>query len=59
MAISFPMSGKFSTIISSNIFSGPFSLSSHSGTSIMRMLPQRSLRLSSFLFVLFYFVPWQ
>ena len=27
VAISFPMLGKFSTIISSNIFSGPFSLS--------------------------------
>ena len=38
VAISFPMLGKFSTIISSNIFSGPFSLSSPSGTRIMRML---------------------
>ena len=28
VVISFPMLGKFSTIISSNIFSGPFSLSS-------------------------------
>ena len=35
VAISFPMLGKFSTIISSNIFSGPFSLSSPSGTPIM------------------------
>ena len=34
---SFPMFGKFSAIISSNIFSGPFSLSSPSGTPIMRM----------------------
>ena len=32
VAISFPMLGKFSTIIFSNIFSGPFSLSSPSGT---------------------------
>ena len=35
VAISFPMLGKFSTIISSNIFSGSFSLSSPSGTSTM------------------------
>ena len=35
MSISFPMLGKFSTIISSNIFSGPFSFSSPSGTLIM------------------------
>ena len=53
VAISFPMLGKFLTIISSNIFSSPFSLSSPSGTPIMRMLvhlmlSQRSLRLSSF-----------
>ena len=37
-AISFSMLGKFPTIVSSNIFSGPFSLSSPSGTPIMRML---------------------
>ena len=60
VAISFPMLGKFSTIISSNIFSGPSSLSSPSGTPIMRMLlrlmlSQRSLRLSSFHFILFSF----
>ena len=59
VAIYFPMLGKFSTIISSNIFSGPFSLSSPSGTPIMRMLvhlmlSQRSLRLSSFFFTLFH-----
>ena len=62
MAISFPTLGNFSTIISSNIFSGPFSLSSPSGTPIMRMLlhltlSQRSLRLSSFhsfFFILFH-----
>ena len=36
VAISFPTLGKFSTIISSNIFSGPFSLSSLSGTPIMQ-----------------------
>ena len=38
VAISFPMLGKFSTIIFSIIFSGPFSLSSTSGAPIMRML---------------------
>uniref|UniRef100_A0A8C6BAV5 Uncharacterized protein n=1 Tax=Monodon monoceros TaxID=40151 RepID=A0A8C6BAV5_MONMO len=57
VTISSPMLGKFLTIISSNIFSGPFSLSSPSGTPIMRMLclmlSQESLRLSSFLFILF------
>ena len=36
--ISFPILGKFSAIISSNIFSGPFSLPSPFGTPIMRML---------------------
>ena len=35
VVISVPMLGKFLTIISSNIFSGPFSLSSPSGTLIM------------------------
>ena len=60
VAISFPMLGKFSTIISSNIFSGPYSLSSPSETPKMPMLlclmlSQRSLRLSSFLFILFSF----
>ena len=49
-----------SDIISSNIFSGPFSLSSPSGTPIMQMLvclmlSHRSLRLSSFLFILFFY----
>ena len=49
---------KFLAIISSNIFSVPFSLSSPSGTLIIRMLvhltlSQSSLRLSSFLFNLF------
>ena len=38
VAISFPMLGKFSIIIPSSIFSGPFSVSSPSGTPIMRML---------------------
>ena len=56
--ISFPILGKFLTIISSNIFSYPFYLSSSSGTSIIQMLMclillQLSLRLSSFLFILF------
>ena len=58
VAISFPMLGKFSSIISSDIFYGPFSLSSPSGTPIMQMmlhlmLSQRCLRLSSFLFIFF------
>ena len=58
MTVSFPMLGKFSAIISSNIFSGPFSPSPPSGTRIMRMLvhlmlSQRSLRLSSFLYIPF------
>ena len=58
LIISFPMLGKFSANISSNIFSGPFCLSYPSGTPIMRMfihlmLSQRSLRLPSFLFILF------
>ena len=57
-AISFPILGKFSTIISSGIFSWPFFLSSSSGTPMIRMLgcltlSQRSLRLSSFLLILF------
>ena len=56
LTISFPMFGKFSAIISSNIFSGP--LSSPSGTPIMQMLvylmwSQRPQRLCSFLFLLF------
>ena len=56
--VSFSMFGKFSAIISSNIFLGPFSLSSPSETPVIQMLvrlmlSQRSLRLSSFLFILF------
>ena len=56
LTISFPMFGKFSAIIYSNIFSGPFSVSS--GTPIMQilvclMLSQKSLRLSSFLIIIF------
>ena len=58
LIISFPELGKFSAIISSNTFSGPFSLSSPSGTPIMQMLvhlmlSQRSLRLSSSFKILF------
>ena len=57
--ISFPILGKFSTIISSSIFSWPFFFSSSSGTMIQMlghfMLSQRSLRLSSFLSILFSF----
>ena len=60
MAISFPILGKFSAIISSSNFSWPFFLSSSSGTPIIWMLgsftlSQRSLRLSSFLLTLFSF----
>ena len=59
VTVSYPMLGKFSTIISSNIFS--FFFSSSSGTPIIRMLvhlmlSQRSLRLSSVLFILFFFI---
>ena len=58
--ISFPILGKFSTIISSSIFSLSFFLSSSSETPMIRMLghltlSQRSLRLSSFLLILFSF----
>ena len=61
---SFPMLGKLSDIISSNIFSGPFSLPLPSGTPIMwmlvhLMLSQRSLRLSYFYsFCFLYSVLW-
>ena len=60
VAISFPILGKFSTIISSSIFSWPFFLSSSSGTPVIQMLgllplSQRSLWLSSFLLILFSF----
>ena len=60
---SFPILGKFSTIISSSIFSQSFFLSSSSGTPMIQMLvcltlSQRSLRLSSFLlFIFFFFFP--
>src|SRR5574337_1090303 len=58
--ISFPILGKFSTIISLSIFSWSFFLSSFSGTPMIRMLghltlSQRSLRLSSFLLIHFSF----
>ena len=57
--ISFPILGKFSTIISSDIFSWSFFLSS-SGNPMIRMLglltlSWRSLRLSSFLLIRFSF----
>ena len=56
VAISFPILGTFSTIISSSIFSWSFFLSS-SGTPMIQMLghltlSQSSLRLSSFLLLL-------
>jgi len=58
VAIYFSISGKFSTIISSNIFSWPFFLLSSSGTPMIGMLgcltlSQMSLRLSSFRLILF------
>ena len=60
VTISFPILGKFSAIISSSIFSWAFFLSSSSGTPMIQMLghftlSQRSLRLSSFLLILFLF----
>ena len=59
VTISFPTLGKSSTIISSN-FSWSFFLSSSSGSPMIQILghftsSQRSLRLSSFLLILFYF----
>ena len=58
LTVSFSTLGKFSPIISSKIFSYPFFFSYSSGTPIIRMLvclifSQRSLRLSSVLFILF------
>ena len=58
LTVSFPMVGKFSTIISLKIFSYTFFFSSSSGPPIIQMLvhltwSQRSLRLSSALFILF------
>ena len=59
VTISFPIWGKFSAIIASSIFSWPFFLSS-SWTLIIQMLglftlSQRSMRLSSFILILFLF----
>ena len=58
--ISSPILGKFTTIISSSIFSRSVFLSSSSGTPMIQMLgrlklSQISLRLSSFLLIHFYF----
>ena len=60
VTISFPILGKFSTTISSSIFLWPFFLSSSSGTPMIQMLgcftlSQRSLRLSSFILIHFFF----
>ena len=57
--ISFPILGKFSTIISSSIFSWSFFLCSSSGThdsnvGVFNIVPE-ALRLSSFLLILFSF----
>ena len=62
VSISFSILGKFSAIISSSIFSWLFFLYSSSGTPMIRMLgcltlSQRSLRLSSFLLILFFYFP--
>ena len=61
VAIALPILGKFSTVISSSIFSCPFFLSSSSRTPTIRMLghltlSQGSLRLSSFLFFFLFFL---
>ena len=60
VVISFPILGKFSTIISSSIFSWPFFLFSSSGTPMIQMLghitlSQRSPNLSLFFFYSFFF----
>ena len=60
VAVSFPILGMSLTIIFSSIFSCPFFLSS-SGTPMIRMLEHlmlswRSLRFSSFVFILFSFL---
>ena len=60
VVISFSILEKFSTIISSSIFSWPFFLSSFSGTPMISMLghltlSQRFLRFSSFLLILLLF----
>ena len=56
MTVSF-LIGRFPPIISSNIFLGPFSLSFLSKIHVMQtfvhLMSQKSLRLSSFLFILF------
>ena len=58
MSVSLPRLGKFSAIMSSNMFSAPPFLSFLSETPIMQVLvclilSQRSLKLSSFLFIFF------
>ena len=53
-----PRQGKFSPILSSNAFSGPFPLSSPGPSKIqilVNLTSQRSLKLFSFLFILFPF----
>ena len=58
MAISFPILGMVLAVISSSIFSCPFFLSSSETLMIQILghltLSQRSLRLSSFVFILFF-----
>ena len=62
LIISFPILRKFSTIITSSIFSWSFFFSSYSGTPMTQMLghltlTQRALWLSSFLLIIFFFFP--
>jgi len=59
MSVSLPKLGKFSAIMSSRMFSSPFSLCSPSEISTVQMslylmLSQRSLKLPSILFILFF-----
>ena len=53
LTVSFPMFGKFLALMSSNIFSGPFSLLSFWDPYNVSIGVFRPLRLSSFSFILF------
>ena len=63
LTISFPMLGRFSTILSLKNCAVPFFFSSSSGTSITQMLvclilSQKCLKLSSIIFILFPLLWW-
>ena len=63
LTISFPMLGRFSTILSLKNCAVPFFFSSSSGTSITQMLvclilSQKCLKLSSMIFILFPLLWW-